>query len=131
MVRRMMEIKGYGLFRGKIFKKCEASKYTMVFCSNVKNFLLASLSNPDLAELLTPNIGLVTSLLSEPACRLIKPIKINYNYIEVLPEGCCFDISRKKFVMNPELNGESPRAFVKYTYQEDRCPYPLKFIQGI
>jgi len=49
----------------------------------------------ELTNIIVPHFSTVESLLSNPACRLIKPLKINYNLIEVLPAGTCFRISQK------------------------------------
>ena len=58
-------------------------------------------------------------------------IMLNYNYIEISdPHGMCFDIEGKKFVLDPDLQGASPRAFLYYKYDEDVIPYPSKFISG-
>ena len=129
MVRKIMQAKGYGLYRGRIFRKAEDAIHTMVFCCSVETFLLAILSNQNVADLLTPYVGMLTKLLSKSACRLIKPISIDFNFIEVQPNGMCFDIMNKCFVKNPVLKG-SPIAFVKYRYRKDRCPYPQKFVKG-
>ena len=59
-----------------------------------------------LTDLLT---YLLTSLLSKPACRLLEPIKIDYNFIEV-SDRFCLDIEEKKFIRNPRRLKESPRA---------------------
>ena len=130
MVKRIMEAKNYGIYRGRIYRKCDEAKHTMVFCCSVETFLLSILSNPNVADVVTPFVRLLTELLSKPACRLIKPIVIDFNFIEVLPDGFCFDIAKKTFTKDPPSLKGSPRAFVKYTYHEDRCPYPLKFVQG-
>ena len=73
----------------------------------------------------------ISALLSNSSCRLIKPIEIDFNLIEVLPKGTCFHIAGKRFVLHEKLKpGVSPRAFVRYVYEPDRVPYPLPFVQG-
>ena len=59
-----------------------------------------------LTDLLT---YLLTSLLSKPACRLLEPIKIDYNFIEV-SDRFYLDIEEKKLIRNPRRLKESPRA---------------------
>ena len=72
----------------------------------------------------------LTTLLSEPACQLLAPIKIDFNFIEV-SDGFCFDIERKTFIRNPKRLKGSPRAYVRYTYHEDEIPNPKSFIERI
>ena len=72
----------------------------------------------------------LTTLLSEPACQLLAPIKIDFNFIEV-SDGFCFDIERKTFFRNPKRLKGSPRAYVRYTYHEDEIPNPKPFIERI
>ena len=125
-----MERNHFGLHNGDVYIKIEESKYTYVHCSTVHDFLMRILSSPEIADIITPFIGQITSLLSDPACRLIRPISIDYNYIEVLPQGCCFNIEKKSFEMDPkELNG-SPRAFIYYHYRDYITPYPKLFVEG-
>ena len=54
-----------------------------------------------MADIITPHITQLTSLLSESACRSLKPIKIDCNFIEV-SDGFCFDIEGKRFIRNPK-----------------------------
>ena len=70
----------------------------------------------------------LTSLLSQPACRLIEPIKLDFNFIEV-SDGYCFDIQRKKFIRSPKTMKGSPRAYVRYDCKKK--PHPAPFIEGI
>lgn len=121
----------FGICRGRIYKKVSASRFTFALHSSVKEFLLKSLRDPEVADVLTPYIGSVTSLLSEPACGLLTPLKIDHDVIEVNPAGFCFHISQKKFLHHDKMkNGMTPRAFIPYHYMEDRVPYPLAFIHG-
>ena len=57
-------------------------------------------------------------------------MQINFNLIEVLPSGTCFNIRKKTFYKVEELRA-SPRAFVRYHYNENVIPKPIKFIEGI
>ena len=84
-IERFMLKKNYRLCDGTIYKKAPDAKYTFVYCCSVKDFLLKTLANEEISEVLTPQIYQVIQLLSEPSCRLIKPIKILYNFVEVLP----------------------------------------------
>lgn len=124
-----MKGKGYSICGGSIFKKLEDSTFTSVYASNVKTFLLRSLANDEIANCLSTHINQVTALLSNPACRLITPLEIDFNLIEVLPKGTCFNISSKRFERHDVLQ-KSPRAFVKYTFDEAAVPYPKPFVEG-
>ena len=122
----------YALYEGSIYKKAPDSAFTYVFCCSVRKFLLRSLSNVEIANALVHYQNQVTTLLSDPSCRLIKPLIIDYNLIEVLPSKTCFHIARKEFVVHKSMRkGVSPRAFVRYRYKEDRVPYPKPFVQGM
>ena len=81
------------------------------------------------ADIVAIHVHTLTSLLSEPACRLIKPINIDYNFIEV-EEGYCFNIEKKVFELQPKDLKGSPQAFVKYKYIEGEVPRPRRFTEG-
>ena len=124
-----MEDNEFGLFDGCVYKKIPEAEYTYIYCSGVKEYLLRLLANAEVADQVAPYINPITNLLSEPACRLIKPIKLDYNFIEV-NDGYCFNIWEKKFIKNPKTLKGSPRAFVLYDYKDDVVPYPKPFIEG-
>ena len=125
----MMRDNGYGLSDGAIFKKVPEAHFSYVYCCSVKEYLLSSLGNVAVADMLAGQIGTLTGLLSEPSCRLIVPTEIDYNFIEVL-NGYCFDIAGKRFVYHPNSLKGSPRAFVKYKYVPGVVPNPQRFIEG-
>jgi len=126
-----MKKNNFAICRGRMYKKNPSSQFTFALYSSVKEFLLKSLRDPEVADVLTPHIGSITALLSEPACGLLTPLKIDYDVIEVKPEGFCFHISEKKFLHHDKMTeGFTPRAFVPYNYIENQVPYPLPFIQG-
>jgi len=130
-LRRFMEKKQFAICNGAAYRKIPESKYTFVYFGSVNTFLLQSLGNSEIADEIVTNISTLTNLLSQPKCALIKPINIDYNYIEVQPKGTCFDIWNKCFIKDPaELKG-SPRAFVKYQYVEGRIPKPKLFVEGM
>ena len=126
-----MKANDYALCDGKIFKKAPDSQFSFVYCCGVGDFLMRSLANAEIANVLVSHIKPITSLLSHPSCRLIKPIKIMFNTIECLPPGTLFVISEKKFVKCKDFPvGCTPRTFVRYTYHKDQVPYPAPFVQG-
>ncbi|XP_066922695.1 uncharacterized protein [Clytia hemisphaerica] len=129
---RFMKEKSYAICNGKIYKKAPDSAFSYVYCLTVKRFLMRSLRVGSVANVLASHINSVSNLLSDPDCGLIKPLKILYNIIEVLPARTIFVISEKRFykIRNfPE--GCTPRAFIRYTYDKSYVPYPGPFIQGI
>ena len=62
-----------------------------------------------MADLIAPHVTQLTRLLSEPAWRLIRPIEIDYNFIEV-EDQYLFDIAGKRFIKESGLLKGSPRA---------------------
>ena len=131
LLKRIMKVEGYGLCSGEIYKLVSDATFTFVYCGSVKDYLLKQMGNVEHADVLAPCWQQLVALLSETSCRLIKPIIIDHNYIEVLPSGTCFNLFKKCFEMNPvDLEG-SPRAFVKYVYEEGKVPQPHKFIEGM
>ena len=133
VLHHFMLSKQYALCNGSIYRKAPESCFTYVYCCGVKEFVMRSLQNSKIANVLAQHVNNVISLLSNPACRLIKPIMIDYNLIEVQPRGTCFHIAGKFFKKHVKMRNEgvSPRAFVKHEYLEDRVPYPRPFIDGI
>ena len=71
-----------------------------------------------------------TNLLSEPACRLLEPINIDFDFVEV-SDGFWFDMEGKNLIKNQKRLKGSPRAFVRYTYDEDKITNPKPFIDGM
>ena len=64
-------------------KKIPEATYTYIYCASVKDCILNLFGNVEVADLIALHVTQLTTLLSEPACRLIKPIEIDYNFIEV------------------------------------------------
>ena len=130
VIKRIMKNQNFALHDGCIYKLAPEAMYTYIYCSTVKAFILSKLYNAEVADVVVPYVTNITALLSEPACRLIQPIKLDLDLIEVLPSGTCFVISEKTFTTNLESFNRSPRAFVKYRYNPDVIPRPTKFIEG-
>ena len=95
----------------------------------MKDYLLNLLGNVEVADLITPPVTQLTTLLSEPACRLCKPIEIDYNFIGV-EHQYLFDIAGKHFTKESGSLKASPRAFIRYEYSESKNPNPAPFIEG-
>ena len=130
LIRRDMQENNYGLHDGCVYVKLEECQYTYIYCTTVKTYLLKLLRKFEIADVITPYVSTLSGLLSEPACLLIEPIKIDYNYIEV-QDGYCFDIENKKFVRHPKKLKGSPRAYERYSYDENTIPNPEPFIEGM
>ena len=129
VVRRSMIDLDCALFNGDVFEKIERSTATYTFSSSAKDFLMTLLENSEIADNIATYVFGIAKLLSDPACRIIKPITIDYDYIEVEPKGFFFNIPKKIFIRNPtDLKG-SPRAFVIYKYT-GKVPYPKPFVEG-
>lgn len=127
-----MKERGYALCDGMVYKKPDDAMFTYVKCCSVRDFLMRSLANPEIADLLAHQIDKVSGMLSDPSCGLIKPIKRLHNVIECLPPRTCFLIAEKKFVrMKRFIGSATPRAFVRYEYNKNVVPYPRPFVQGI
>ena len=106
ILRRFMKKYTYGIFDGAIYKKAPGAAFTYVHCSSVYDFLHHILGNAEIAEHIAPHITQLTSMLTPKSSRLIEPISMDYNFIEVQPKFYCFDIRKKKFVRNPrDLEG--------------------------
>ena len=112
-----MKVKGYSLCNGQVFVKIKDSVHTSVYCCSAGDFIHRTLKNAEVANAVACRTEQVIKLLSNPSCRMIDPLKIDFNLIEVLPAGTCFHIAGKRFVKYDKLT-VSPRAFVKYTYKQ-------------
>lgn len=102
VVRRYMQQFGFGLHDGSIFKKAPEGKYTFVFCQTVHVFIHNILGHSEVAEMIGSHVTQLISLLSAKASRLIKPILIDFIFIEEQPAGTCFNIERKRFEVDPK-----------------------------
>ena len=135
MLDNLMRKLDYVLYKGQIFKKAKEARYTYVRCCPVEQFVHAVLSNKRMADLLAPQVNQIASILSNKGCHIIKQLTIDRNLIEVKPFGTCFNINRKMFVESPlpddQVGNVTPRAYVSYTYEKDKVPYPKKFVKTI
>ena len=132
VVSHYMAEHDFGICDGFVYRKPSEAKYTYIFTCTVETFLLQLIElnkNVKLSDAVTPVVDKLINLLSKPKCRLIKPMSIDHNYIEVLPYGRCFNIEKKCFEMDPQMNG-SPRAYVLYRRDEKDIPFPKFFVEG-
>ena len=119
VVRRYMHKLNFGFFDGAVYAKAPEAEFTFVYCCAVKDFLLNILGNAEIADQIATFIPPLTNLLSQPSCKLIRPLVIDHNYIETLPKGTCFNIEKKVFESYPSDLEGSPRAFVKYECSDE------------
>ena len=135
LIERVMNDLDYRLHDGEVYRKVPQAKFTFLRSSSVNDFVHALLSNPKMATVIAPQISSVISILCNSDCQIIRQIELDYNLIEVKPQGCCFNIELKKFVHNPLLElsvGKlSPRAYVSYTYEESKKPDPKPIIESL
>ena len=115
---------------GRVYKKIPKSTYTYIYYTSVKDCLLNFLGNVEVVHLVAPHVTQLSALLSKPACRHIKPIKIDYNFLEVEDQHL-FDIAGKRFIKESGSLKGSPRAFIRYEYKESKKPNPAPFIEVI
>ena len=132
IVETEMERTHFGWHEEEVYRKFEEMKFTYVYHSKMETYLLSLLSDTTVGDFLIPVYDSVLKFLSHPQGKFMKPVVIDFNFIEVLlPHGTCFDISGKRFVQDLiELKG-SPRAFVRYIYDDNVQPNPRYFVQGI
>ena len=128
-VRRLLKAASCALHDGEVYRKITEAKYTFIRYKTVKAFLMEMLSDQETSEYILPHINQLIFLLSDPNCGLIESIRMDYNFIEVKPEGYCFNIEKKEFVKDPPNLKGSPRAFVLYDYN-GKIPTPKYFIEG-
>ena len=119
-IERVMAKRGYGLHKGDVFKKNEASMYTFEHACSIKKFLSVLANNDQLKEIIITDFNKVESILADPECKFTQQLRINYDLIEVL-DGWCFSLSQRRFVQNPikEIGKECPRAFVQYPHTKE------------
>ena len=124
-----MKVYLFDILLGRVYKKIPEATYTYIYCTSVKDYLLNLLGNVEVADLIASHVTQLTTLLSEPACRLIKPIEIDYNFIEVENQYLS-DIAGKRFIKESGSLKGSRRAFIRYEYSESKKPNPAPFLEG-
>ena len=124
-----MKVYLFNILLGRVYKKIPEATYTYIYCTSVKDYLLNLLGNVGVADLIAPHVTQLTTLLSEPACRLIKQIEIDYNFIEV-EHQYRFYIAGKRFTKESGSLKGSPRAFIRYEYKESKKPNLAPFSEG-
>ena len=87
VLRQFMEKYSFGLRDGSVYMKAPEASLTHIFCCSVRKSVLNILGNAEIADKIATFVNPLCNLLEEPSCRLLKPIDIDFNYIEVL--RCC------------------------------------------
>ena len=101
VIKRFMKRFNLALYDGCVYKKPEEAKFTYVFYSSVFDFIHQILGNQEVADVIAGHVSNIVALMSVPTSRIIKPITIDHNFIEVLPYGTCFNIELKQFELDP------------------------------
>ena len=82
-------------------------------------------SNESFKGRLLKNMRRVIDILADPDCEVIRPIRVDYNLIEV-NAGHCWSIIERRFLESPipdeKIGLVTPRAFSKYDPQRNADP---------
>ena len=119
----------FDILLGCVYKKITEATCTYIYCTCVKDYLLNLLGNVEVADSIASHVTQLTTLLSERAYKLIKPIEIDYNFIEV-EDQYLFDIAGKRFIKESGSLKWSLRVFIRHEYSESKKPSPAPFIEG-
>ena len=114
-IERAMKKLGYAVHHGEVFKKNPAAKFTFEHSCTVKKFPSILSNNERIKDVIVPHFSKLESMLADPECEFTRPIRINYDLIEV-SIGWYFSISKRQFVEHPVKKCETPRAFIKYEH---------------
>ena len=118
----------YALFRGKIYKKVPAAKFTYAYKCEMRAFVNCLAANDFFKARLLRDMKKVIEILGDPDCEVIRPIFIDYNLIEV-DAGYCWSVKDRHFLENPipdeKIGMVTPRAFS--TYDSKKGPEPKYF----
>jgi len=101
VVKRFMEKFSMAMYDGCVYRKPKEAKYTYVFFSSVSDFIHIILGNPEVADVIAGHVSNIIALMSNPKSRIVKPITLDFNYIEVEPYGTVFNIKKKIFEVDP------------------------------
>ena len=114
-IERAMRKLGYAVHHGEVFRKNPTAKFTFEHSCTVKKFLSVLCNNERIKNVIVPHFSKLESMLADPECEFTRPIRINYDLIEV-SNGWCFSISKRQFEVNPVKEGETPRAYIEYEH---------------
>ena len=122
---------GYALYGGKVYKKCDKTKYTYSFKCEVEAFVNSLAANELFKARLLKDMKKVIEILANPHCQVIRPLCVDYNLIEV-NDGWCWSIKERRFLENAvkdkDIGHVTPRAFSRYDPKKEAEPKYFKEI---
>ena len=93
------------------------AKFTYAYKCEVKAFINILAADESFKSRLLQHMRKVIDVLADPDCKVIRPICVDYNLIEV-NSGQCWSIKERCFLSSPiheeKIGLVTPRAFVKY-----------------
>lgn len=120
-----MKSLGYALYNGKVYKKCEKAKYTYTYKCDVVAFVHGLAGNELFKGRLLKDMKKVIDTLANPYCEVIRPLRVDYNLIEV-SNGQCWSLKERRFVENAidekEIGHVTPRAFSPFDVNKEPEP---------
>ena len=122
---------GYALYGGKVYKKCDKAKYTYSYKCEVEAYVNGLAANELFKARLLKDMKRVIENLANPFCEVIRPLRVDYNLIEV-NDGRCWSIKERHFLDNAikdkDISHVTPRAFTTYDATEEVEPKYFKEI---
>ena len=120
---------GYALYGGKVYKKCDKAKYTYLYKCKVEAYVNGLAANELFNARLLKDMKRVIEILANPFCEVIRPLRVDYNLIEV-NDGRCWSIKERRFLDNAikDIGHVTPRAFSTYDAMKEVEPKYFKEI---
>ena len=122
---------GYALYGGKVYKKCDKAKYTYSYKCKVEAYVNGLAANELFNARLLKDMKRVIEILANPFCEVIRPLRVDYNLIEV-NDGRCWSIKERRFLDNAikdkDIGHVTPRAFSTYDAMKEVEPKYFKEI---
>ena len=122
---------GYALYGGKVYKKCDKAKYTYSYKCEVEAYVNGLAANELFKARLLKDMKSVIEILANPFCEVIRPLRVDYNLIEV-NDGRCWSIKERRFlhdaIIDKDIGHVTPRAFSTYDATKEVEPKYFKEI---
>ena len=122
---------GYALYGGKVYKKCDKTKYTYSFKCEVEAFVSSLAANELFKARLLKNMKKVIEILANLRCQVVRPLCVNYNLNEV-NDGWYWSIKERRHLKNvvkdKDIGHVTPRAFSPYDPTKEAEPKYFKEI---